>query len=154
MESADGKYLISLTVTFHKNVETFPISAQNVIWAIVLVCRMLDSKNKMIYKTSSRNKQSCLFFKNNPIKKSLEKNTTKSLSKNPHPPTPLNLARFSSSFSCLRLSRFSSGSYLKSFTSDTFKRVYQLIEDRLRETPFKVRSITTRNLVEDKCLSL
>ena len=51
MESADGKYLISLTVTFHKNVETFPISAQNVIWAIVFVCRM-DNKNKMNYKTT------------------------------------------------------------------------------------------------------
>ena len=54
MESADGKYLISLTVTFHKNVETFPISAQNVIWAIVFVCRM-DNKNKMNYKTTLEN---------------------------------------------------------------------------------------------------
>ena len=59
MESADGKYLISLTVTFHKNVETFPISAQNVIWAIVFVCRM-DNKNKMNYKTTLENQQSSL----------------------------------------------------------------------------------------------
>ena len=59
MESADGKYLISLTVTFHKNVETFPISAQNVIWAIVFVCRM-DNKNKMNHETTLKNQPSSL----------------------------------------------------------------------------------------------